>query len=68
MAGLVNPDDTATGAFIGGALPIAIKGLGFSGNAIRGRVLAGQSPVSPQKLAYLRLAPPPDQWTSWTAL
>jgi len=54
MAGLVNPDDTATGAFIGGALPIAIKGLGFSGNAIRGRVLAGQSPVSPQKLEAAR--------------
>lgn len=54
MAGLVNPDDTAAGAFIGGSLPIAIKGLGFAGNAIRGRVLAGQSPVSPQKLEAAR--------------
>lgn len=34
-AGLVNPDDTATGAVIGGAMPGAVKLAGETGKAIR---------------------------------
>jgi hypothetical protein len=39
-AGLVNPDDMATGAAVGGALPVALKAAGAAGNAL-GRVVRG---------------------------
>jgi hypothetical protein len=40
QAGLVNPEDAGTGALIGGALPVATKIVGATGNAI-GRTLSG---------------------------
>lgn len=39
-AGLINPEDAGMGAAIGGAFPVAVKGLGVAGNAI-GRSLSG---------------------------
>jgi len=39
-AGLVNPEDAAMGAAIGGAMPVATKAIGAAGNAL-GRTLSG---------------------------
>jgi hypothetical protein len=37
-AGMVNPDDAATGALVGGALPGVVKAAGAAGNALRNAV------------------------------
>lgn len=38
MAGMVNPEDAGTGALIGGALPIGVKGAGEIGKYIGGKI------------------------------
>jgi hypothetical protein len=50
-AGLVNPEDAKTGAFIGGGLPLVAQGSGFVGNAIRGKMANASPATSAQKLA-----------------
>lgn len=50
-AGLVNPEDAATGAVIGGALPVATKAIGTVGNALGRAVSGGQMTPEVQALA-----------------
>lgn len=46
-AGLVDPEQAGTGAAVGAAMPVALKGAGLAGNAL-GRVLRG--PEIPQNV------------------
>src|SRR5574340_487160 len=45
MAGMVNPEDAATGALIGGSLPVGVKAAGEVGKYIGGKI---SGPVVPE--------------------
>lgn len=45
-AGLINPENAATGAVIGGALPVGVLGAGATGRGLRNAITGGQ--VSPE--------------------
>lgn len=53
-AGLANPDDAATGAAIGGFMPLAMLGAGKVGNAV-GSLMSG-TPQTAEKIAQVRAA------------
>jgi hypothetical protein len=62
-AGLVNPDDAAMGAAIGGALPIVAKAAGAAGNAIGGKV-SDEVKALYQKAQNLGIEIPADRITN----
>lgn len=53
-AGLVNPDDAGTGALVGSALPLAVKGAGAVGSAV-GKAIRGGD-VAPEVVALAQRA------------
>jgi hypothetical protein len=53
-AGLVDPSTMGTGAAIGAALPVSVRGFGAAGTAIRNKMASGTPALTPQKLAAAR--------------
>lgn len=53
-AGLVDPSTIGTGAAIGAALPVSVRGFGAAGTAIRNKMASGAPALTPQKLAAAR--------------
>lgn len=52
-AGAINPEDTGTGALLGGAFPAVVQGAGKAGELI-GRATGSSIPVNPVKLQTAR--------------
>lgn len=64
-AGLVNPEDAATGAMIGGAFPVLVKGVGkasrAAGAALRGAPVSGEVAALADRAKQIGISVPADR-------
>lgn len=56
QAAMINPEDAATGAVIGGAFPVITKAAGELGGALRRSMASTMPPMTPEKLQTLQNA------------